>query len=340
MESGNSAKSQERKQEIEAGVLNLLDDDAKSTTDAYQYFKVVKAVFLEVTLVIFHFTGLFGNVLLHRNFGQRYVTLPKVIIASLLLLTPLLFMFAINIVVVKLATPEFLQENRFLLAKSIFGVIVYLSLFVLFVFKSLMILIENRTNENRELHSYYIGDSYPLWKLLPFLRPVYNSGYYQYLLESIVVLLLGIVSGVLVSASVGLLLLITGISLFMIHYLSSVKMKNRILDHMDQRLENQVFTEAIHYWHTADSIETNGVNIPPVFNRLPKAEKKTVAEMVAELDPELQRLYEESFQESEDSEDDDEETLASGEQEPTEYDYEHQEESTDKPSAIDDDRRD
>lgn len=212
------------------------------------------------------------EVFIRKNLGERYFTLPKVLLGFVFLNLYTLFV------------------GGLLGRSSILIGLVLLAYLVLCAMHAWAI--RKRKKAKRLCHSRYLGDSLRFWQKLPIYEKIGQYGVQRWL-EPSALIGLGVVF-FFITKFWGVFLLFSGFALFLKHYAIHREFVSHLLNTIDKRIEGEQLEKALTEWTDPADLATDGYVLPPFIITQSPGERLDFLTSLGNLSPELQQLYNES----------------------------------------------
>lgn len=210
--------------------------------------------------LVFSLFSVPAEVFLRYNFGERYLTLGRMILGYILIT----YYWSFSTSLLNLTRGKSAGWDMF---TSAFRLCFVLGC----VFH--VIWIQIRKSRGVRCHSRYAGDSLPLWRRLPFYEAIGGQYNVQLYLEPLLLMILSVILHGR-SAALGEFLFFCSLSLFAKGWSQHSAFKGRLQDITDRQIEAEQLAEAGKRWRDPAGLATDGYVIPAnPWNRPPKVKR-------------------------------------------------------------------
>jgi len=234
---------------------------------------------------VLSFLTLSVEILLRRNFGQRYLTPFRCFMIACGMGAWFTLVSAVSV---------FGTRNAFVLANLI-GMtgLAYLAVLVAMAYHLREIHLRRR-NKVR-LHSRYAGDSWSGWARLPFYDAIGGHMGVQYYLEPGLLCIAGLVAtSAPFSVAIGVWLWYSGLALAIKGAIQRSNVEGQVLDVVDRQIESEVLNGLVMEWKDTGSKTTWGYVVPYAMKTAPQKDRVAFATSSTKLDPKLRELLEDA----------------------------------------------
>jgi hypothetical protein len=230
---------------------------------------------------VLSFLTLSVEILLRRNFGQRYLTPFRC------------FMIACGMgawFTLVSAASVFGTRNAFVLANLI-GMAGLAYLAVLGAMAYHLREIHLRKRNKVRLHSRYAGDSWSGWTRLPFYDAIGGQMGVQYYFEPGLLCTAGLAAMTApFSGPIGVWLWYSGIALAIKGAIQRSNVEGQVLDMIDRQIESEVLNALVMEWKDTGSNTTWGYVVPYSMKAASQSDRIAFAASNTKLDPKLREL--------------------------------------------------
>lgn len=259
----------------------LPDADSGSAARGAQFGAALGRQAAKAAVWALSFLTLSVEVLLRRNFGQRYLTPFRCLVVAGGMGAWFMLMSVATV---------FGTSNKFVMANML-GVsgVAYSAILAALAWH--MWEIRRRKVNKARLHSRYAGDSWPIFRKILAIDALGGHAGVQYYVEPAILCFAGIATGVLpFTVTLSTWLFYSGLALAVKGAIQRSWIEGQVLDAIDRTIEADALGALITEWKDTDSKTTWGYVVPFSMKAASQQERITYAASSIKLHPRLQEI--------------------------------------------------